>query len=1089
MLRSFLNWRKTVLAILLLFVCGVAVQLWRDVANAHQATRAVEHIHVVLGATEEFLSTISDAETGQRGYLLTRDESYLEPYRAAIANQQPLLARLATLVAGDPVQSARVRELDRLARQKLEELSLTVRLGKDADYARALAVVKSGGGKQVMDRLREIVRQMGDRERELLAERTVDARARAADLQRTLLAGFAVLLFLLAVTGVVAERFIVSRDRAEVALQRNEERLRRVLENIAAVVVLYDRERRIQYVNSYTTRITGLTPEQFIGKREEEIFPPEAVGEVVSLLDEVRQTLTPQARELDLRLSDAGARHLLVRCVPLLDESGGLREIVGITQDLTEWKRAQDVLRQQAEREVHVLETMVAAAPVGLVMLDRKLRQVQCSQRWLDDVGLTRERAIGRLHYDCFPDLPGKWIEAHRRGLAGESLGAQDEQFTAPDGNVHWVNWKIQPWGDDGETTGGIIIFSEDITERKRTEREVREGELRYHALFAHMSEGLAYCEMVYENGEPHDFIYREVNASFERLTGLHDVVGKRVSEVIPGIQTADPDLFRRYGRVSSTGIPKKFEIWVESLGMWFSNSVYRPEPNCFVTLFDVISERKQAELAAREWRRAFEQAEIGIALVKPGQEVFSAVNAIFARERGYDPEELIGQPISLVNPPERLAWMRAVVEQANHGSGHVAVESIHCRKDGSRFPVLLDLTGVRDETGELVSRVVISQDLTERNRAEQERQRGEALYRAIARNLPGTGLFVVDQDLRYIAVEGDLPEKVELPREAVEGRRVRDVLNPAQVSAAEAMYRRVLSGASAESEAEFRNHILWTKFVPLRDSSGGVIAAMALCTDITQRKRAEEEIRRLNEDLEGRVRTRTLQLEAANKELEAFSYSVSHDLRSPLRGIDGWSLALIEEYSETLDATALSYLARVRAETQRMGLLIDDLLQLSRLSRTTMKRAVVDLSGLAHRVADRLLEENPERRIEFEVDDGLEVRGDERLLEVALTNLLNNAVKFTAPRSEALIRVGAAELDGGRAFFVRDNGVGFNMAYASLLFGAFQRLHKASEFPGTGIGLAIVQRIVRLHGGRAWAEAETDVGATFYFTVGEGEK
>lgn len=561
------------------------------------------------------------------------------------------------------------------------------------------------------------------------------------------------------------------------------------------------------------------------------------------------------------------------------------------------------------------------------------------------------------------------------------------------------------------------------------------------------------------------------------------------MSEVIPGVQSADPELLRTYGRVSATGIPEKFEIWVESLGMWFSNSVYRPEANCFVTLFDVISERKRAELAAREWRRAFEQAEIGIALVKPGEEIFSAVNATFARERGYVPGELVGQSITLVNPPERLAWMRAAVERVDRESGHVAVESEHLRKDGSRFPVLLDLTGVRDEAGQLVSRVVISQDLTERNRVEEERQRGEALYRAIARNLPGTGLFVVDQDLRYIAVEGGLPDKLGLPREAVEGRLVRDVLDPVQAPASEAMFRRVLSGASAESEAEFRGHSIWTKFVPLRDSSGAVTAAMALSTDITARKRAEEEIRRLNEGLEGSVRTRTRQLEAANKELEAFSYSVSHDLRAPLRGIDGWSLALIEEYSENLDETALSYLARVRAETQRMGLLIDDLLQLSRLSRATMKRGAVDLSGLAHRVAGRLREENPARRIEFEIEDGLEVCGDDRLLEVALTNLLSNAVKFTAPRSEALIQVGAAEVDGDRAFFVRDNGVGFDMAYASSLFGAFQRLHKASEFPGTGIGLATVQRIIRRHGGRTWAEAQAGVGATFYFTVGEGEK
>jgi PAS domain S-box-containing protein len=258
---------------------------------------------------------------------------------------------------------------------------------------------------------------------------------------------------------------------------------------------------------------------------------------------------------------------------------------------------------------------------------------------------------------------------------------------------------------------------------------------------------------------------------------------------------------------------------------------------------------------------------------------------------------------------------------------------------------------------------------------------------------------------------------------------------------------------------------------------------------DITQRKLAELEIQMLNAELEQRVRQRTAQLETANQELEAFSYSVSHDLRAPLRGIDGWSLALIEDYGQSLDETARRYLERVRSETQRMGLLIDDMLQLSRVTRSEMKIEDVDLSALAHGVAGRLQEENPGRRIEFRIEDRLRVRGDMRLLEVALTNLLNNAVKFTGPRAEARIEFGLTGAAGEPAYFVRDNGVGFNMAYASSLFGAFQRLHKASEFPGTGIGLATVQRVVRRHDGRVWAEAVAGSGATFYFTIGEEEK
>ncbi|MBI9081870.1 MAG: hypothetical protein JEY79_19280, partial [Pseudodesulfovibrio sp.] len=247
-----------------------------------------------------------------------------------------------------------------------------------------------------------------------------------------------------------------------------------------------------------------------------------------------------------------------------------------------------------------------------------------------------------------------------------------------------------------------------------------------------------------------------------------------------------------------------------------------------------------------------------------------------------------------------------------------------------------------------------------------------------------------------------------------------------------------------------------------------------------------EKEIITLNTELEQRIQERTTQLESANKELEAFSYSVSHDLRAPLRGIDGWSLALMEDYGSQLNGQAKTYLERVRSETQRMGQLIDDLLQLSRLTRSEMTLGRVNLSAMAGTIIAQLQETQPERQVEIIIQPGLIAKGDPRLLEIALTNLLNNAFKFTGKTQQARIEFGRTKMDGQPTFFVRDNGAGFNMAQAKKLFGAFQRMHKTSDFPGTGVGLTTVQRIVHRHGGRIWVEAAINQGATFYFTLEE---
>jgi PAS domain S-box-containing protein len=754
---------------------------------------------------------------------------------------------------------------------------------------------------------------------------------------------------------------ITERKRAAEALRISEERFRRLFDDAPIPLALVGRTGTMLAVNKRFTEAVGfeLAEVRTLDQWWRRAYPdPHYRTETMARWEAASQVASAEGRAIDgeeyrITCKDGRIRTMLISGIHL--EDGLLASLV----DVTERKLMEEALRENQER----MRLFIEYAPAALAMFDREMRYIAVSKRWREDYGLQSMPVIGQSHYDLFPGIPERWISVHRRALQGEVIRADEDLWQRKDGSIQWLRWEVRPWHDSHNEVGGIVIFAEDITERKVAETALRESETRFSATFNQAAMGIA---MVAPDGR-----WLRVNRKLCEIVGYSpdEMATMSFQDIThPDDLDADLDFVRAMlaREINEYSMEKRYlrkdgtVIWINlSASLTWTDE---GKPDYFIAVVEDIQRRKEAEARLQLWAESFTHAGFGLAISNARTNEFIAVNPAFAAQRGYRPEELTGRPVATVFPPELAANFIDKLPMLDKGN-HAVIETEHQGKDGRRFPVMLDITVLHDEHGQVINRVVYA-------------------------------------------------------------------------------------------------------------------------LDITDRKRAEEEVRQLNINLERKVSERTAELQAANAELDAFAYAVSHDLRAPLRAMSGFSQALLEDWSDQLTGDARTYLDQITLASRKMGDLIDALLELSRSTRGDMRHDSVDLSALADQVVNELIRSEPERRVSISVASDLKACGDARMLEALLRNLLSNAWKYTAHTDAAEIRVFAEAHDGGTRFCVSDNGAGFAMSHAGKLFKPFQRLHRQDEFPGIGIGLATAQRIVHRHGGVMEANGELGSGARFCFTL-----
>lgn len=875
-------------------------------------------------------------------------------------------------------------------------------------------------------------------------------------------------------------------------LRQSEERLQRTLEqyqnfvkNSPDIIERFDRQLRHLYTSPVLTEITGIESEAFLGKTCRDLGMNEAMVNAWEAAA-ARVLATGERQVMEFATPTLRGERLFEMAIApeWSSEPETIESILCISRDITERKQTEIQLRDLTDR----LKLAVQSAKMGIWDWDIASNRLTWDERIYELYGLPPEVASSYQAWESVihPDDLAHCRAATQQAFAEKTEGSIEFRVVLPNGTLRYITSFFLIQRDAERQPQRMIGVNLDVSEQKRAEENLKQQQELLQGILDNIPVMLAFFDRNYQcqwvNRTWEQTLGWTLEAAGERdlLTEFYPDPAYR-NDVINFIQTAETTWgdFKtqlRDGTILDTS-------WAN----------VRLSDGSSIGIGQDITDRKRAEearLQAEKLRLELNLLERILDGVLAGYWDWDVANHYIYMSRrltqmfGYEEHELPNVPEALQNLmfaedlPNVLACFDRHVETQGEILFYSEVRFHH--KNGSTVWVMCTGQVIEwDAAGQPLRVVGCHVDITQLKQTEaQLRHLSDRLTLALQAGAIGTW----DWDLIHEAIWDERMYEIyglqQLGRTATY-KDWTDRVHPNDLAATEAALRAAIRGES-DFDVEFRiwrtdGQLCWVKAIATvqRDEAGNALRMTGINYDITEAKQTEAKI----------LQT-TAKLEASNRELEAFTYSVSHDLRAPLRAIDGFSKALLEDYGDQFDAEGQDYFERIRRNVQRMGTLIDDLLRLSRISRSEMQYTPVDLSALVQEQIKDLQASDPDRSVEFIVAPTAIVLADLTLMRVVITNLLENAWKFTSHHASARIEFGIIKQNGQLVYFVRDDGAGFDMAYAAKLFGVFQRLHNTDEFSGTGIGLATVQRAIHRHGGQVWAESMVEQGATIYFTI-----